>query len=64
MVLLFVKEINSVPICIVPEDGNADESVKGITVTASLIVEANVVVAAPKTVPPNKPVPKPKPPNC
>ena len=36
-----------------PEDGNAEESVKGISVTASLLVEASVVVAAPKDVPPN-----------
>ena len=39
-------------------------SVKGISVTASLIVEASVVVAGPATEPLHNPVPQPKPPTC
>ena len=38
--------------------------VKGISVTASLILEANVVVAGPLAVPLHSPVPQPKPPTC
>ena len=64
VVLLAVKLISSVPILISPEDGNADELVKGISVTVSFIVEARVVVAAPNAVPDHKPVPQPKPPSC
>ena len=64
VVLFAVKLISSDPILISPEDGNAAELAKGISVTVSLIVEAKVVVAAPKAVPDHKPVPQPKPPNC
>ena len=49
--------MSSVPILISPADGKAAELVKGISVTASFIVEAKVVVAAPSEVPPNKPAP-------
>ena len=58
-VLLEVKLISSVPIRISPVDGKAEELVKGISVTVSLIVEASVVVAGPKAVPPHNAVPQP-----
>jgi len=44
VVLLAVKLISSDPILISPVDGKAEELVKGISVTASLIPEASVVV--------------------
>ena len=56
---LAAKEISSDPILISPEVGKADESVKGISVTVSLILEARVVVAGPGEVPDHVPVPQP-----
>ena len=44
--------MSSVSILISPVAGNCDVSVKGMSVTLSLIVEASVVVAGPATVPP------------
>ena len=65
IVSLAVKPISSVPILMVPEEGNAVEAVKTTVVTAAsdAIVVTKVVVAGPDAVPDHCPVPKPKPPS-